>query len=127
MAFSGGAVSAESGGNSNRRTTSMGSKSKRSFARPSTLWPPRARRKPRARPEPRYDPGHVKFSAVHEAGHAVVAFVLGIPLGTVSAERQRLGDGSFVAGYARIEMLESDDLLERGLGWCPTLIGRLGS
>ena len=47
----------------------------------------------------RYDPNDVRYVATHEAGHAVSAVVLGLPLKSVDLERRRLPGGVYSLGY----------------------------
>jgi hypothetical protein len=68
---------------------------------------------PRTPPPPRHDHNAI-FTAVHEAAHAVAAVLVGIELVEVSAHRQRLPNGSEVAGFAKIGRLDVGDLMARG-------------
>jgi hypothetical protein len=75
---------------------------------------PPSQRPERAGYDPVYDPNAIHRVAVHEAGHGVVAVVLGIPLNGVDIKRRRLPDGSLLGGYADTGKLNTFDLAGKG-------------
>jgi hypothetical protein len=46
-----------------------------------------------------HDPNHPQFIAIHEAGHAVSAIVLGLNLNSVDIRRRRMPDGRLSMGF----------------------------
>ena len=60
------------------------------------------------------DPNDIRFIATHEAGHAVSAVVLGLPLTTVDIKRRNLLGGLISMGFTAIKPLAIQDLVGRG-------------
>ena len=48
------------------------------------------------------DPNNIRFIATHEAGHAVLAVVLDLPLESVDIKQRRLPDGRVSVGYTAL-------------------------
>jgi ATP-dependent Zn protease len=87
------------------------------MARKSPGRPPSLRHGPGA-PSPAraegHDPNDIRFIATHEAGHAVSAVVLGLPLSAVDIKRRRLPDGTTSLGFTGTRAVEVQDVLGRG-------------
>jgi hypothetical protein len=69
----------------------------------------------------RYDPDDPLFVAVHEAGRAVAATVLGLPLKSVDVQGRREADGSVSAGFTDMPV-DTADVLAKGEAALPWLV-----
>jgi hypothetical protein len=86
------------------------------------MKPPKSRFKQRARTgvvrtdrAEGYDPDALKYVAIHEAGHAVSAIVLGIDLNSVDIKRRRL-PGVISVGFTSTKRLSLGDVAGKGEG-----------
>jgi hypothetical protein len=61
-----------------------------------------------------YDPNDPRFVAVHEAGHAVSAIVLGLNLASVDIKRRRLPDGGISMGFTDTGKTGLEDIGGKG-------------
>jgi ATP-dependent Zn protease len=59
-------------------------------------------------------PNDIKFVAVHEAGHAVAAVVLGLELRKVDIKRRRMPDGTRSLGFTDTPPVDIDEVLGKG-------------
>jgi hypothetical protein len=60
-----------------------------------------------------YDPNDVRWTAAHEAGHAVAAIAYGIPLAFVDIRKRRMPGGWVSTGFTRTPPLRAAD----AVGW----------
>ena len=70
--------------------------------RPKSLFRQRARKGTHRVDQ--YDPHDPRFVALHEAGHAVSAVVLSLPLESVDIKRRRLTDGTDCVGFTAVKL-----------------------
>jgi hypothetical protein len=61
-----------------------------------------------------YDPNDRRFTAIHEAGHAVTAVVLGLPLASVDICEREMSDGGVALGCSDLGILDVMDIIGKG-------------
>jgi hypothetical protein len=89
----------------------MSSKSKKSLPRK----PPSQRgNRARCQSAQSHNPHGVRYLAMHEAGHAVAAIVLGIKLVRASIENTRLPSGILLQGFTETDGPRPEDIREGG-------------
>ncbi len=69
-----------------------------------------------------YDLNDPRYVAIHEAGHAVAAIVLRLPLSAVDIERRALPDGTISQGFTACPVLCRDILGKGEQGALPDMI-----